>query len=65
MMQELGRQLKEQDIHPRYLVASSGSLGTFSGMWLGAKYFNVGLEVVPVAVSYPLRPPAARCLRQT
>lgn len=50
MMQELGRQLKEQDTHPRYLVASSGSLGTFSGMWLGAKYFNVGLEVVPVAV---------------
>lgn len=56
MMQELGRQLKEQDIHPRYLVASSGSLGTFSGMWLGAKYFNVGLEVVPVAVD-----PLASC----
>lgn len=51
MVKELIEQFEEQKISPKYLVTASGSLGTFCGLWLGAKYFNAEFDVVPVAVN--------------
>ncbi len=51
MVQELMEQLDEQKILPKYLVVASGSLGTFAGIWAGAKYFNAPFTVIPIAVN--------------
>lgn len=51
MVPELIAQCKEQNIAPEYLVCASGSMGTFGGLWLGAKYYNAPFEVLPVAVN--------------
>lgn len=51
MVKEMMEQMEEMDVHPKYVVTGSGSQGTFCGMWLGAKYFNAGFEVIPVAVN--------------
>lgn len=49
-VRELVDQFKAMKIAPRYLVAACGSLGTFAGLWAGAKYYGAPFEVIPVTV---------------
>ena len=56
MIPELMKQLDEMGASAKYLVTGSGSLGTFCGLWAGAKYFRAGFEVGR------LYPPDQRCL---
>ena len=51
MIPELMKQLDEMGASAKYLVTGSGSLGTFCGLWAGAKYFRAGFEVVPISVN--------------
>ena len=51
MIPELMKQLDEMGASAKYLVTGSGSLGTFGGLWAGAKYFRAGFEVVPISVN--------------
>ncbi len=51
MVEELMAQLKQQNIAPKYLVTACGSLGTFAGLWAGAKYFNAPFQVIPIGVN--------------
>lgn len=51
MVEELMEQIKHQNISPKYLVVACGSLGTFAGLWAGAKYYDASFEVLPIAVN--------------
>ena len=44
-------QLKEMDQKIDYVVCASGSNGTFSGLWLGSRYYNAPWEVIGATVS--------------
>ncbi len=50
-VKEILDQMKEQDIKIDHLVCTVGSMGTFGGMILGAKYFNAPFDVIAVPVS--------------
>ncbi len=50
---ELLAQIDEMNIHPKYLVCAVGSLGTYGGLCLGAKYFKAPFQVLGVPVSPP------------
>ncbi len=47
---EMVDQCKAMGIAPKYLVCAAGSIGTFGGLILGAKYFNAPFEVVGIPV---------------
>ena len=49
--QEILKQLDDMGQHIDYLICSSGSNGTYAGLWLGSKYFNAPYEVIGAAVS--------------
>lgn len=51
MAKELMDQMDQMGVHPKYVVTGSGSQGTFCGLWLGARYFGAGFQVIPVAVN--------------
>ena len=53
---EIVRQMKEQNIQARYLVAGYGSTGTFSGLVAGAKYYNAPFEVIGIPISPDYHP---------
>ncbi len=50
-VKEILDQMKEQDIKIDHLICTVGSMGTFGGMILGAKYFNAPFDVIAVPVS--------------
>ena len=47
---EMIEQCEAMDIHPEHLVCTVGSLGTFGGLVLGARYFNAPFDVIGVPV---------------
>lgn len=53
---EIMRQMKEQDIQAKYLVAGYGSTGTFAGLWAGAKYYHAPFEVIGIPIEPDYRP---------
>lgn len=50
-VEEIMTQLKEQKIDINYIVCSSGSNGTYAGLWLGTKYYNAPFKVIGCSVS--------------
>lgn len=50
-VEEIMTQLKEQKIDINYIVCSSGSNGTYAGLWLGTKYYNAPFKVIGCTVS--------------
>lgn len=53
---EIMQQMEEQNISAKYLVAGYGSIGTFAGLWAGAKYYKAPFEVIGIPVSPVYRP---------
>ena len=47
---EILRQMKEQGISAKYLVAGYGSTGTFAGLWAGARHYKAPFEVIGIPV---------------
>ena len=45
---ELMRQIEELGIGAKYLVCSSGSMGTYAGLNLGARYFGAAFKVIGI-----------------
>ncbi len=56
MVPEMLKQMEEQNISSKHLVCGAGSLGTFGGLWLGAKYYKAPFEVIGVCISPTARP---------
>jgi len=50
-VKEILQQMEEQQLKIDHLVCAVGSMGTFGGMLLGAKYFNAPFDVIAVPVS--------------
>lgn len=49
---EIKDQLEEMKINMDYVFTGFGSVGTFGGLYLGAKYFNTGFTPIGIAVSH-------------
>lgn len=47
---EIMEQMRQQNIHAKYLIAGYGSTGTFGGLWAGAKYYNAPFQVIGIPV---------------
>lgn len=60
-VKELLEQMKEQGIEADTIVTSSGSLGTYSGLVAGVKYYNAPIKVWAVMVS-PGEPPVEKAV---
>ncbi|MBR5521104.1 MAG: D-cysteine desulfhydrase family protein [Oscillospiraceae bacterium] len=50
-VKEIMQQMEEQQVKIDKVVCTVGSMGTFAGMILGAKYFNAPFEIIAVPVS--------------
>ena len=50
-VKEIMQQLEEMQQKIDYVVCSSGSNGTFAGLWLGAKYYHAPFQVIGSTVS--------------
>lgn len=50
-IKEILDQMEEENLKIDHLVCTVGSMGTFGGMLLGAKYFNAPFDVIAVPVS--------------
>ena len=50
-VKEILDQMKEQNIKIDHVVCTVGSMGTFAGMILGAKYFHAPFDIIAVPVS--------------
>ena len=50
-VKEILDQMAEQNIRIDHVVCTVGSMGTFGGMILGAKYFNAPFDIIAVPVS--------------
>ena len=50
-VKELLVQMDALDIHSKYLVCSLGSMGTFGGLCIGARYFGAPFRVIGVPVA--------------
>lgn len=50
-VKEIMDQLAQMDQKIDYLICPSGSKGTFSGLWLGARYFGASFEIIGSCVS--------------
>ncbi len=48
---EIMEQLEQMHQPIDYLICSSGSNGTYAGLWLGSKYFGASYQVIGAAVS--------------
>ncbi len=55
-IQEIMKQMKEQQINAKYLIAGYGSTGTFAGLVAGAKYYNAPFEVIGIPIEPDYRP---------
>lgn len=49
---EIKNQLEEQDLHIDYVFTGFGSVGTYGGLYLGAKYFNTKFTPIGISVSH-------------
>lgn len=49
-IKEIVDQLKEKDITINHLVCGYGSMGTFAGLWLGAKYYQADFDIIGIPV---------------
>ncbi len=49
---EIKGQLNEMNLEIDYLFTGFGSVGTYGGLYLGAKYFNAGFTPIGVCVSH-------------
>lgn len=49
---EIKDQLEEMKLRMDYVFTGFGSVGTYGGLYLGAKYFNAGFKPVGVSVSH-------------
>ena len=50
-MDELNKQLKENDFHPDRLIVSVGTGGTLAGMILGAHMLDLDMDIIGITVS--------------
>lgn len=50
-VKEILEQMKEQNLKIDHVFCTVGSMGTFAGMILGAKYFNAPFDIIAVPVS--------------
>lgn len=50
-VKEILQQMKEENIKIDHIVCTVGSMGTFAGLMLGAKYFNAPFDIIAVPVS--------------
>lgn len=48
---EIIKQLKDTHQEIDYLICAVGSAGTFSGLWLGSKYFGAPFQIIGIAVA--------------
>lgn len=48
---EIIKQSDDMNIDFKYIICGQGSKGTFSGLWLGSRYFNKDYEVIGMNVS--------------
>lgn len=55
MIPEIMKQMEEQGIEAKYLVCGVGSVGTYAGLWIGAKYYNAPFEVIGVSICSPVK----------
>lgn len=53
---EIMKQMKEQNINAKYLVAGYGSTGTFAGLVAGALHYKAPFKVIGIPVSPTYRP---------
>lgn len=49
---EIKDQLEEMNVNIDYVFTGFGSVGTYGGLYLGAKYFNAGFRPIGVSVSH-------------
>lgn len=49
-IKEIIEQINEQDIKIDHLVCGYGSMGTFAGLWLGAKYYKADFDIIGIPV---------------
>ncbi len=49
---EIKDQLEDMNLRMDYVFTGFGSVGTYGGLYLGAKYFNAGFKPVGVSVSH-------------
>ncbi len=50
-VKEILNQMKEDNLKIDHIVCTVGSMGTFAGLILGAKYFNAPFDIIAVPVS--------------
>ena len=50
-VKEILDQMKEENLKIDHIVCTVGSMGTFAGLILGAKYFNAPFDIIAVPVS--------------
>lgn len=50
-VKEMMEQLEEMNQKIDYIVCSTGSMGTYCGLWLGAKYYNAPFKIMGSTVS--------------
>ena len=48
---EIMKQIEEQGLKTKYVVCALGSMGTYAGLCIGAKYFKAGFKVIGIPVS--------------
>ncbi len=49
---EIKDQLEEMKVKIDYVFTGFGSVGTYGGLYLGAKYFNAGFEPIGISISH-------------
>ncbi|MEG1782125.1 MAG: D-cysteine desulfhydrase family protein [Oscillospiraceae bacterium] len=50
-VKEIMEQMKEQNLKIDHVICTVGSMGTFAGMILGAKYFHAPFDIIAIPVS--------------
>ena len=64
-VKEIMDQCEKMDIHPKHLVCTVGSLGTFGGLNVGVRYFHAPFDIIGVPVSPGTKKePAAEFINQ-
>lgn len=49
--QEMAQQLKAMDLTPDVIACAAGSLGTYLGLWMGARHSGLTADVLGIAIS--------------
>ncbi|MDL2212110.1 D-cysteine desulfhydrase family protein [Erysipelotrichaceae bacterium OttesenSCG-928-M19] len=61
-IKEIVEQIAQQDIKIDHLVCAYGSMGTFAGLWLGAKYYQAPFDIIGIPV-FPTPFALADCVK--